>query len=227
MKIAVLGTGRIGSVLGRKWAAAGYEVIFGSRSPESAEVEGLVETCGSAAEAGTVQEAIHAGEALLFATPSASVADIAAANAGGIERKLLIDATNNFFSGGPISSHAVLTAAAPSARYYRAFNSLGFEIFEDPDFDGVQADMFFCGPDGQDRQFMERLIAAVGVRPIWVGDNDLLHFIDALGAIWVTLVFRRGMPRDAMFKLVQRSVQPANQPTSYPAKLPLWKPSTT
>ena len=32
MKIAVIGTGRIGGSLGTKWVAAGYDVVYGSRT---------------------------------------------------------------------------------------------------------------------------------------------------------------------------------------------------
>jgi predicted dinucleotide-binding enzyme len=31
MKIGVIGTGRMGASLGRRWAAAGHQVMFGSR----------------------------------------------------------------------------------------------------------------------------------------------------------------------------------------------------
>ena len=31
MRIAVIGTGHIGGTLGRKWRAAGHDVVYGSR----------------------------------------------------------------------------------------------------------------------------------------------------------------------------------------------------
>ena len=43
MKIAILGTGGVGGTLGTRWAAAGYEVVFGSRQPESEKCLALLE----------------------------------------------------------------------------------------------------------------------------------------------------------------------------------------
>jgi len=34
MEVSILGTGKMGSAVGRRLAAAGYQVVFGSRNPE-------------------------------------------------------------------------------------------------------------------------------------------------------------------------------------------------
>jgi predicted dinucleotide-binding enzyme len=110
-----------------------------------------------------------------------------------LDSKVLIDATNNF--GSPvINSLAHLRAAAPSASLFRAFNSLGWELFADPQLDGQQVDLFYCGPDGDARRQVEGLIAEIGLRPLWVGDNDRVHLVDNIGALWVQMVRQRGWP---------------------------------
>ena len=43
MKIAVLGTGRVGSTLGRRWAALGHEIVFGTRNPVGPTIAPLLE----------------------------------------------------------------------------------------------------------------------------------------------------------------------------------------
>lgn len=41
MKIAILGSGRIGAGLGRAWAARGHAVVLGVRDPDDVEVQAL------------------------------------------------------------------------------------------------------------------------------------------------------------------------------------------
>ena len=41
MKISILGPGKIGGGLGRKWMAAGHEIIFGVRNPDDPKYTAL------------------------------------------------------------------------------------------------------------------------------------------------------------------------------------------
>jgi predicted dinucleotide-binding enzyme len=63
--------------------------------------------------------------------------------------------------------------------------------------------MFYCGPEGQARQAVERLIADVGLRPIRAGDLEQAHLVDNLGALWVRLAFGEKMGRKLAFKLLK------------------------
>jgi predicted dinucleotide-binding enzyme len=200
MKIAVLGSGNIGGSLGRKWSEAGHRVVFGTRDPESPKLAALLATIPGA-QADSLAGAIASAEVVLFAQPSKAVPETAAAHARGLDGKMLIDATNNF-SAPVINQVQTLRAAAPQARIYRAFNTLGWEVFAAPVLAGVAADLFFTGPDGSDRKQVEELIGAVGLRPIWVGDNDLVAVVDAMGQLWVTLVFQRGWKRRLALKAI-------------------------
>ena len=46
MKIAIVGTGNIGGTLGGKWAAAGHEVVFGTRQAGAEKVQGVLAQVG-------------------------------------------------------------------------------------------------------------------------------------------------------------------------------------
>src|SRR3954451_18586920 len=67
VKIGVIGSGRIGSTIGGLWAKAGHEVMFSDRDPEA--VKRAFESVGSKARAGSVEEAIAFGDAVLIAVP--------------------------------------------------------------------------------------------------------------------------------------------------------------
>jgi 8-hydroxy-5-deazaflavin:NADPH oxidoreductase len=204
MNITILGTGNIGGTLGKKWAKSGHVIIYGARNPASEKIVSLLADTLRNARALPIPEAIAAGEIILFAIPWAAVSEIAKENSAGLDGKILIDATNRFFAEPPINNLSALQSAAPKAHYFRAFNSLGWEVFENPQYGETQADMFYSGPDNPARETMHELIAALGVRPIWVGDNDQIEIVDSLGALWVTLTFRQGWPRDFMFKVMNR-----------------------
>ena len=92
--------------------------------------------------------------------------------------KILIDAANNL-SGGPTNSLAAFRTHTPHASVYRAFNTYGWENFADPLFDGVQADLFYSGPDDTSR-VVEQLISEIGLQPVRVGDADQADVIDGL-----------------------------------------------
>lgn len=199
MKIAILGAGNIGGTLGRKWSAAGHEVVFGVRNPGSAKARAALESVGLSARAASLAEAAAFGEVVLFSIPSGTVAETARTLGPVLDGKILIDASNNF-AGPVINNLAALQAAAPRAHLFRAFNSLGWELFADPILDGQQVDMFYSGLDGESRWQVETLIAEVGLRPLWVGGNDRVTLVDNLGALWVNQIFRHGWPRRTALK---------------------------
>jgi predicted dinucleotide-binding enzyme len=106
---------------------------------------------------------------------------------------VVIDATNDV--AGSRLSHPDAYAQAPGARFVRAFNSLGYELFAEPSIGGTVADLFWCGPAE-----VEPLLADVGLRPVRVGDIDAIDVVDGVGRLWLTLVFRQGRPRRLAFR---------------------------
>lgn len=200
MKISILGAGNIGGTLGKKWLASGHEVIFGVRDANSPKTLQVLESAKGATVTG-LAEAIAGAEVILFSIPWATVPEIASANAKGLDGKIILDATNNF-AGPVINNLSALEKAAPNGKIYRAFNSLGWEVFANPMLGGEQVDLFYSGPDGETRPVVERLIAEIGLRPVWVGGNEYMTLVDNLGALWVNMVFRHGWKRQTALKII-------------------------
>lgn len=191
MRIAVIGTGFIGGILGRALANSGHDVVFGSRSGTSDVSE------GSSAQVARIDEALTDAEVVILALPGAAVSDLASAHAEGFAGKLVIDATNRM--GSPVSNSR---AALPeSIRYSRAFNTLGGENMADPVFDDEVADMFFSSPEG-DRSTVEAVIEGVGPHPVYVGEDQEL-LLDALFQLWIALAITQGRGRRLAFGLLQ------------------------
>ena len=178
MKIAVIGTGNVGGTLGQALVKAGHSVTFGSRQPDSDKLR-------RDASVTTVQDALTAPDVVLVAIPGDAVDDFVAQNAKALDGKLVVDAANR--TGGPVAnSSAVYQRKAPGARYARCFNCVGMPSMADPRFDGVVADMFFaCSPD--DRDVVEELVTAVGMRPMYVGEDPAV--VDGVFRLSIALAF--------------------------------------
>src|SRR5262249_11257542 len=71
MKIAVIGSGRIGGVVGKLWAQAGHQVCVSSRRPET--LDRLVTESGPNASSGSISEALAFGEVILVSIPYGSL----------------------------------------------------------------------------------------------------------------------------------------------------------
>jgi predicted dinucleotide-binding enzyme len=145
-----------------------------------------------------IPDAIAGAEVVLLAVPGAAVPALLAEHGSALDGRVVIDASNDV--GGERLSHPDAYAeSAPGARFARAFNSLGYEMFADPAIGGAVADLFWCGP--QDAG-VEQLIADVGLRPVRVGDIEAIDVVDGVGRLWLTLVFRQGHARRLAFRML-------------------------
>ena len=190
MKIAVIGTGKIGGTLGQRWNAAGHEVVYGSRSGSG--------TGPGGSPVMAIGDALGTAEVVLLAVPGGVVAEVVAANGAALGGKVVIDAVNRI--GQPeVNSRAAISAAAPHARYVRAFNTLGWENFADPP---AGAALFFAA-DPDARPAAEELITAVGLEPVFAGDAGATGMVDALLPVWFVLVKHNGGNRRVALRITQ------------------------
>jgi len=134
MKIGVIGSGRIGSTIGGLWVKAGHEVMFSDRDPE--QVKRAIEGLGPRARAGSVQEAVAFGDAILIAVPYGALPAIQQQVGAQLKGKVVVDPNNPVPSrdgemavqakekGAAASTAAIL----PGARLVRSFNSWGYGV---------------------------------------------------------------------------------------------------
>jgi 8-hydroxy-5-deazaflavin:NADPH oxidoreductase len=184
-RIGVIGSGNIGRAVGEAWRRTGHDVVIASRSPQPPRTVAIA-------------DAIAGAEVVLLATPGAGVPGLLAEHGTALDGRIVIDATNDV--DGERLSHADAYAEfAPGARFVRAFNTLGFEMFADPSIGGEVADLFWCGPEDAG---VEQLIADVGLRPVRVGDIDAIDVVDGVCRLWLTLVFRQGYPRRLALRMI-------------------------
>lgn len=202
MRIGMIGSGNVGRTLGGRWALAGHEVSFGVRNPGQKEAQYGDEAWGGRAAFVEVPRAIEFAQVVVFAVPSEAVVEIGESNQKACGEKVLIDATNDFGREDP-SRVLELREIAPGAQVFRAFNSLGWEVFANPNFDGEPADLFYCGPeDGEGVTAVEELIEGQGLRPVRIVGAHQLSIVNNLGRLWLALALEAGEGRHLAFKVL-------------------------
>jgi 8-hydroxy-5-deazaflavin:NADPH oxidoreductase len=191
MKIAVIGKGNIGGTLGSKWSAAGHDVVYGTR-------DGSGEGPGGAQVRG-IGAAVEGADVVVLAVPGQAAPDVVSELGAGLAGKVVIDAANRI--GAPeFDSRALIAAAAPSARYVRAFNSLGWENFADP----MPGTSLFFAADPEARTTAEELISAVGLEPAFLGDASATATVDGLLPLWFALVKQNGGDRKVALRVLSQ-----------------------
>ncbi|GAB4488266.1 MAG: NADPH-dependent F420 reductase [Anaerolineales bacterium] len=193
MKISIIGAGNIGKTLGGKWAQAGHPVNYGVRNPADPKHAGL--------NAVSIAESLTEAEVVLLSLPGAGVAEFAAQFGARLNGKIVIDATNNPRSP-QMNNLDALQSAAPDAVLVRAFSTLGWENFADPQLGGQQIDLFYAGSESA-RPAAEQLIREVGLRPVYLGGLEAVPALDGLTRAWFALAFGQGKGRRVAFKLLE------------------------
>ena len=130
MRLAILGTGNVAQSLAQRWSAAGHEITFGSRNPESKGTLGAPVTSSATAVAGS--------DVVVNATPgSASLELVEGIGAAAFAGKVLVDVANantpSFELVYPNSSLAEkLQAALPAAKVVKTMNTAARSIMTEP-----------------------------------------------------------------------------------------------
>ncbi|MGF7033602.1 putative dinucleotide-binding enzyme [Paenibacillus mucilaginosus] len=189
MKIAAIGSGNMGGTLGKRWAALGHQVMFGSRDPHSQKIKLLLQDAGTNAQAGTIREAAAFGEVILLAVLPDDVEHVLA-EAGDLKGKILINCTNRYDGK---SADAEVRRLAPNAHVVRAFHTLPWEVLADPRYDAGTATAFLSGDDPAATATVAHLISEMGLDPVEVGVPDGMAQVEtAVGTLWSVLAPRFG-----------------------------------
>jgi predicted dinucleotide-binding enzyme len=171
LRIAIIGSGRIGSTVADLVASAGHEVaIANSRGPEW--LDELVAELGFTARAATVEDAAEFGELVVLAIPLHAYPSLPADALAG---KIVVDAGNYYperdgtiakLDDESTTSSELLAARLPGARIVKAFNTMYFETLgaearpEAPR--GQRLTLFLAGDDEDAKRLVADLIEELG-----------------------------------------------------------------
>jgi 8-hydroxy-5-deazaflavin:NADPH oxidoreductase len=176
MKIAILGSGRIGAVAARLFVKAGHEVaIANSRGPES--LRALIAELGPSAHAMSKDDAARFGEVVLLAVPWHMEEALPAAEL--LRGKVVIDAMNpynpagGFFDLGGSTSSELVLRRLPGARLVKAFNTIYYEHLASRGREHVPLEdrhaIYVAGDDAEAKEMVAGLIRDIGFAPVDTG----------------------------------------------------------
>ncbi len=210
MDIAIVGSGNVGSGLGKIWARSGHHVIFSF----SRDKEKLNKLAGSVpnARAATPAEAVESSSIVLLSVPWANVKEAITA-AGSLRGKTIIDCTNplkpdlsGLMVGHTTSAAEEIAKLAEDSQVVKAFNTAFADIYQLPSrLSGSRmATMFYCGDDAAAKAEVAQLIREVGFEPIDSGPLTTARYLEPLAMLLIQLAYGMHMGTRIGISLMRR-----------------------
>ena len=194
MKVALIGTGNMGSGLARLIATAGHTLSITSRNAEKGRE--LARSVGAtykdrdvAKEADVVIIATGYGEAVA-----------ALRSAGNLDGKVVVDITNpltpdymGLTLGFDTSAAEEIQKAFPKARVVKAFNTVFAQVLAaGPKLDGETVPVFVAGEDKQARETVAALVKSLGFFAVDTGGVKNARYLEPLAGLNVYLGYGAG-----------------------------------
>nr|WP_313167884.1 NADPH-dependent F420 reductase [Massilia oculi] len=169
--IGIIGSGLVGKAVAHLAVAAGYKVVISnSRGPGS--LAGLVDELGPLARAGSVEEAIAAGEIVSIAIPLATFEQLPADSFAG---KVVLDHTNYYpgmgdfrradLDRGELTSSELIQLHLRGAKVVKGMHNLGWHHMQysaRPAGDAQRTTLPIAGDDAAAKHAVTRFIEDAG-----------------------------------------------------------------
>lgn len=208
MKITILGSGAVGSSLGKGWSRHGHQITYGSRNPQSESMRSLLDEL-PASQALNHQQALEISPVVVLATPW-KVTKSLLTSLNGWQDKILIDTTNPLAPGLQLeigfdtSGAEQVSYWAPGARVVKAFNTTGANNMLNPTYQGKPISMFICGDDPIAKELTSSLCQDIGFVPIDTGPLTSARYLEPMALLWIQLANAQDLGREFAFNLVMR-----------------------
>ena len=198
--VAILGgTGPQGRGLARRFAAAGLDVVLGSRTTERAEEAAaqLAEATGRPVRGAKNAEAAAAGDIVLVVVPWDGHAELLRELAPALSGKVVVDCVNplGFDKQGayalPVEEGSATQQAAAilaESTVVGAFHNVSAVLLEDPEVTSVDTDVLVLGDDRAATDLVQALADSVpGMRGVYAGRLRNAHQVEALTANLISI----------------------------------------
>ena len=189
--IGIIGAGNVGATLGLKLVQKGHKVTFGVRTPEKYK-QLLVKSQNITIE--PAHEVVKNHKLLILAIPGREAGSILT-NLDHLSGKYIIDATNMY-------GMQKLIAQFPSTHFVKAFNTIGYNIMENPEFGSDKVSLLYCGDNQELFTITKDLASDLGFEPVFIGDNSLAGDLVNFALLWIKM--SRNIGRNFGFKLLHQ-----------------------
>lgn len=201
MKVGILGSGDVAKALAGGFLKHGHDVTLGTRTPAK-----LAEWAAKHPKGHVVSfaDAARFGELVVLAVKGTAAADVLRmAGETNFAGKPVIDVTNPIADTPPIngvlkfytsldeSQMERLQREFASARFVKAFNSVGNAFMVNPQFKGGRPTMFICGNDEAAKQPVLAILEQFGWEIADMGKAEAARAIEPLCMLWCIPGFLR------------------------------------
>jgi len=201
MKIAVIGTGMVGSTIGTKLIQLGHQVKMGSRTAGNEKAAAWSKGAGGQASQGTFADAAAFGEMVFNCTSGeGALPALTAAGAENLDGKVLIDVSNplDFSQGRPPQLSVCNTdslgeqiqAAFPGVKVVKTLNTMNCTLMVNPAALPGEHDVFVSGNDADAKaEVAEKLKSWFGWKNVIdLGDISTARGTEMLLPLWLRLM---------------------------------------
>ena len=205
MKIAIIGSGKVGQALARSSVRAGHQVTLSATSADNA-AEAAKATGAHAATSNV--EAVKDADIVIVAVPYDKLGEVFRALGSSVDGKVVVDATNHVNTQNPgevlgtTSNAEEIQKRHPKVLVVKAFNYAFVSRMADPSVSGTCLDGFVAGDNQAAKDKVLELVKSIGFRPIDAGPLVMARALEAMALLNVTLQIRHGWPWQNGWKLV-------------------------
>jgi len=208
MRIAVIGSGSVGSGLAEAWSRLGHVVVIGSRSPESERLVELVAGIGNGVSAAGLAESIVGADVIVLAVPW-SAAEVSVVALGDLSGLVIIDATNPFVGGlnleiGHTDSGGERVAAwAEGAHVVKALNIVDARLLDGTKLDEREISIPIAGDDKSAKAIVSGLISELGFDVLDAGKLEMSRLLEPLCLLMIRLSMKKKLGNEIGFRVLR------------------------
>jgi predicted dinucleotide-binding enzyme len=194
MKVALIGSGNMGTGLAKQLSKAGHALVITGRNADKAKE--LARIAGAAFKDKAVAEG---ADVVIVATPySEAVSALRAA--GDLNGKVIVDITNPLTAdymgltvGHTTSAAEEIQKAFPHAKVVKAFNTVFAQLLAaGSQLAGRAIPVYFAGDDARAKQTVEELIRSAGFSPVDAGGLKNARYLEPLAGLNVWFGYGAG-----------------------------------
>ena len=206
MRVGIIGAGRLGRALGKRFSEAGHQIAFGGG------VSAVDAANEIGAEAGSNRDAARFGEVVVLTVPFATIEE-ALADAGSLDGKIVwscVNALKPDFSGLVVgfetSAAEEVAKLAPGAQIVAAIPPFAEAIASgNLHYEGdLPPTVFVCGDDEGAKSTVTQLVTDLGAQAVDAGPLAAARLVEPAIMLIVSIAYA-GLPRDVCLRMLERT----------------------
>lgn len=201
MNITILGTGNMAKGLASVFAAAGYDVVLGSR--DAAKAKETATALGSKVTGAGLAAATSKSDVVVLAVPFEAAAETITA-AGGLAGKVIVDISNPLTAdymgltvGHSTSAAEEIQKLAPQAKVVKAFNTVFASVVQAGGKIGkTPVTVFIAGDDEVANKTVEAIGTKSGFVVLQSGGLKVARYLEPVAGLNIVLGYGKGHGTD-------------------------------